>query len=71
MQNINITNTLINKQLTAIAWEDMYEKEGTYFGATMSSLEKQRFYMPFTLYGRCPTNVMLLYWVVEMLLEVP
>lgn len=62
VQNINITNTLINKQLTAIAWEDMYEKGRHVFWRNNELAGEAAVLHAFTLYGKMPyeCNVALL-----------
>ena len=56
VQNKDITDKLIQRRLTAIAWEDMFKKRHV-FGETTNWPAKQRFCMRSPCMVKCHTNV--------------
>ena len=54
IQNKSITNSILNKRLTAIAWEDMYEKGRHVFWRNNELAGEAAVMHAFTLYGKVP-----------------
>lgn len=54
VQNKKITDSIVNKKLTAIAWEDMYEKGRHVFWRNNELAGEVAIMHAFTLYGKVP-----------------